>query len=59
MTKARKEAAKNILTERQEKTLARHAEHHTAKHMAEMRKAMAEGKTFGEAHEMAMAKVGK
>tara|TARA_R100000152_G_C6752703_1_gene176421 strand:- start:358 stop:537 length:180 start_codon:yes stop_codon:yes gene_type:complete len=59
MANARKEAAERLLTERQEGALARHAKHHTEKHMAEMRKAMSEGKTFTEAHEMAMAKVGK
>ncbi len=59
MAKARKEAAKKLLTANQEKAMAKHAEHHTEKHLDEMRKAMAAGKTFDEAHEMAMAKVGK
>jgi hypothetical protein len=47
------------LTDRQKATLARHAEHHTKKHMAEMRRLMKAGKTFTEAHKMAMKKVGK
>ena len=47
------------LTIRQKNALARHKEHHTAKHMAEMRKAMRKGKTFTESHKIAMKKVGK
>ena len=47
------------LTKRQTDTLARHKKHHTAKHMAEMRKSMRAGKTFTEAHRVAMRKVGK
>lgn len=47
------------LTVRQKQTLARHKEHHTAKHMTEMRKLMREGKTFSQAHKSAMKKVGR
>tara|TARA_Y100001937_G_scaffold106996_1_gene149256 strand:+ start:2097 stop:2246 length:150 start_codon:yes stop_codon:yes gene_type:complete len=47
------------LTKRQEATLKRHSEHHTKKHMAEMRKMMRAGKTFTAAHKAAMKKVGK
>ena len=47
------------LTIRQKNALARHKEHHTAKHMTEMRKAMRSGKTFTAAHKAAMKKVGK
>jgi hypothetical protein len=47
------------LTARQQAALKRHSVHHTAKHMAEMRKSMRAGKTFTEAHRVAMRKVGK
>jgi len=47
------------LTVRQKKALARHKEHHTAKHMTEMRKLMRDGKTFAQSHKSAMKKVGK
>lgn len=47
------------LTQRQKDTLKRHSVHHTSKHMAEMRRLMKAGKTFGESHKMAMRKVGK
>ena len=47
------------LTKRQENALARHSEHHTRKHMTEMRKLMRGGKTFGQSHKIAMSKVGK
>ena len=47
------------LTKRQEATLKRHSEHHTKKHMTEMRKMMRAGKTFTAAHKAAMKKVGK
>ena len=47
------------LTVRQKKALARHKEHHTAKHMTEMRKLMREGKTFTQSHKSAMKKVGR
>ncbi len=47
------------LTARQQAALKRHSVHHTAKHMTEMRKSMRGGKTFTEAHRMAMRKVGR
>jgi len=47
------------LTDRQKAAMERHAEHHTQKHMAEMRRLMRSGKTFTEAHKMAMKKVGR
>ena len=50
---------RKALTARQQATLKRHAPHHSGKHMAEMRKAMKAGKTFGQAHKAAMRKVGK
>jgi len=51
--------AKKGLTKRQEETLKKHSVHHTKKHMDMMRKLMKEGKTFTEAHKMAMKKIGK
>lgn len=50
---------KKALTARQQATLKRHSAHHSSKHMAEMRKSMKAGKTFGQAHKAAMRKVGK
>jgi hypothetical protein len=47
------------LTTRQQNAMTRHAEHHTAKHIKEMVKAMKKGSTFGESHKVAMKKVGK
>mgnify|MGYP001368138682 CR=1 FL=1 len=47
------------LTQRQKDTMKRHSKHHTKKHMDSMTKLMKEGKTFGEAHKIAMKKVGK
>ena len=41
------------LTKRQQNVLKKHSEHHSAKHMAEMRKAMREGSTFTAAHNKA------
>jgi len=48
-----------MLTKRQKETLVRHKVHHTAKHMTFMRKEMNKGKTFTQAHKLAMKKVGK
>jgi hypothetical protein len=47
------------LTKRQKTTLEKHKEHHTAKHMAFMRKEMKNGKSFSASHKLAMQKVGK
>ena len=47
------------LTKRQKTTLAKHKKHHTKKHMQTMRKAMRKGKSFTQAHKLAMKKVGK
>ena len=57
MPKTKKKVDK--LTKRQNDALNRHSEHHTSKHMAEMRKAMKSGKTFTEAHKSPMKKVGR
>ena len=43
----------------QKDALKRHSPHHTAKHMTEMKKHMKKGKTFTQAHKIAMKKVGK
>ena len=47
------------LTQRQQDALRRHSAHHTKKHMAMMSNAMKDGKTFQQAHKMAMESVGK
>ena len=54
-----KNSRRDALTERQEAAMQRHAEHHTKKHMKEMRRLMEEGKSFSEAHTIAMKMVGK
>lgn len=47
------------LTKRQKDTLKKHEEHHSKKHMAEMRSCLKKGKTFTQSHKEAMKKVGK
>ena len=47
------------LSERQNKALSKHSVHHSNKHMNMMASLMREGKTFTEAHNIAMSKVGK
>lgn len=47
-----------ILTQRQLKTLEKHKPHHSKKHMSMMKKEMKKGKTFTQAHKIAMKKVG-
>ena len=54
-----KKKEKKELTDRQKETLKRHASHHTAKHMAIMKKCMRMGETFTQAHKKAMKEVGK
>jgi|TARA_E500000178_G_C16991765_1_gene741159 hypothetical protein len=46
------------LTTRQETALKKHSKHHSAKHMAMMRKEMKSGTTFTQAHKKAQKKVG-
>ena len=61
-TTARKMPAKKTtggLTERQKAQLEKHKEHHTAKHMSIMRREMKAGKTFSQAHKIAMKDHGK
>tara|TARA_R100000654_G_scaffold2657_4_gene9768 strand:+ start:2750 stop:2902 length:153 start_codon:yes stop_codon:yes gene_type:complete len=48
------------LTDRQKKTLKKHSKHHSERHMRLMRDMMSkDGKTFTQAHKVAMKKVGK
>ena len=49
------------LTQRQKDALARHKKKgiHTRKHMEEMKNLMLKGKTFTEAHNITIKKVGK
>ena len=47
------------LTKRQQDTLKKHAKHHSAKHMAMMRKDMRAGMSFSAAHKKAQKAVGK
>ena len=55
----KKKPTSNLLTIRQREALKRHAKHHTAKHMTIMKEEMLKGKTFMEAHKIAMRKKGK
>ena len=55
----RKDKAVKKITKRQEDTLEKHSEHHTAKHMAMMRKLMREGKTFTDAHRLTQKAIGR
>tara|TARA_R100000734_G_C3314730_1_gene106401 strand:- start:23 stop:184 length:162 start_codon:yes stop_codon:yes gene_type:complete len=52
---------KKVLSKRQKDALARHKKTHghTKKHIDEMTKAMLAGKTFTQAHNIAMKKKGK
>ena len=65
MTKINKKSSKmsfiesSDMTGGQKATMKKHAEHHTIKHMKMMVKLMKEGKSFTEAHKIAMEKVGK
>jgi|TARA_R100001015_G_C4617818_1_gene174191 hypothetical protein len=49
------------LTKRQKSLLSKHSDHHSKKHMDEMKKAMTKKNplTFSQAHKKAMDKVGK
>ena len=63
MAKVIKKSIKGVsldgLTDRQKTTMAKHSVHLTKKHMQVMANAMKNGKTFTEAHKLAMKKVGK
>ena len=54
-----KKSLKKKLTKRQIDTLKKHAVHHTSKHMAFMRSAMKNGKTFSASHKAAVKRMGK
>ena len=47
------------LTKKQKEMLKKHSVHHTKKHMDEMKKLMLSGKTFKQAHDITMKKIGK
>ena len=47
------------LKPRQQKTMKSHARHHSLKHMRSMARSMKSGKTYGQAHTLAMKNVGK
>ncbi len=47
------------LTLSQMRTLKKHSEHHSKKHMDEMKKNMRSGMSFKKAHTIAQKKVGK
>ena len=47
------------LTKRQLATLDKHKEHHSKKHMEEMKRLMRTGFRFNEAHRVAMKNVGE
>jgi|TARA_R100000773_G_C4146084_1_gene70282 hypothetical protein len=50
-----------MLTKKQQSLLSKHSDHHSKKHMDEMKKAMTKKNplTFSQAHKIAMKKVGK
>ena len=50
---------KTKLSKKQQDVMKKHSVHHTKKHMDVMTKLMLEGRTFTEAHNIAMKKVGK
>lgn len=54
-----KKATAVRLTKAQEAKLSKHSGHHSAKHMAMMRREMKKGKSFAAAHRMAKKAVGK
>jgi hypothetical protein len=48
-----------MLTPKQKALMKKHKIHHSTKHIASMNKSMLAGKTFTQAHKIAMKKVGK
>lgn len=50
---------KKELTKGQKELLKEHKQHHTAKHMTEMRKLMKKGYCFQQAHDITMKNIGK
>ncbi len=59
MKKSAPQKKSNTLTESQKQRLKTHKQHHTAKHMAMMRKDMRAGMSFTNAHKKAQKMVGK
>ena len=49
----------NSLNTRQQNAMKRHHKHHTSGHIRHMVKSMNKGKTFTQAHKLAVKKVGK
>ena len=47
------------MTDKDKERLKEHSVHHSKKHMEVMRKLMKQGKSFAQAHKMAMTSVGK
>ena len=47
------------LTKRQSLSIKRHRKHHTKKHIDMMTELMSQGKTFTQAHNLTMKKIGK
>jgi len=48
----------SFLTKRQQDTMKRHSEHHTAKHLRDMAKRMKKGDSFTVAHKKSQKAVG-
>lgn len=59
MATKKKPYKKKSLTKRQEASLKRHGEHHSASHMKFMKRKMMSGTTMRAAHKEAMKKKGK
>jgi hypothetical protein len=63
MARTRKKPSQKVvkknITKRQEAALKRHSKHHSAKHMAFMKRRMLMGDTMRQAHKKAMNKTGK
>ena len=59
MAKKIKGVSLTALNKRQQKAMAKHSKHHTAKHIKSMVASMKKGKTFTQSHKIAMKKVGK
>ena len=49
----------SALTKRQQETMKRHGEHHTAKHLRDMLRRMKKGTSFTAAHKASTKAVGK
>jgi len=47
------------LTPRQQQTMKKHGKHHTAKHLRDMKRRMAKGTSFTQAHKQTQKAVGR